>query len=82
VGEGDTPRDISRLTVPEALLDEMRGRIESLERQLEQANERDRENRRIIAVLTSRIPAIEAPTEAPQEPTESPVSATEQAGRV
>jgi hypothetical protein len=47
---------------------EMRGRIESLERQLEQANERDRENRRIIAALTQRIPAIEAPPEAPESP--------------
>jgi hypothetical protein len=56
------------LTVPKTLLDEMSGCIESLERQLEQANERDRENRRIIAALTSRIPAIESP----QEPTEAP----------
>jgi hypothetical protein len=71
------------LTVPEALLDEMRGRIESLERQLEQANERDRENRRIIAALTQRIPTIDAPQEAPgQEPPESPTAATEQPGRV
>jgi hypothetical protein len=123
VGEGDTPRDISRLIVPEAarqlgispeavrnrlsrgtlksvkeggtvyvlleadrlrhttdiptdrpddipqpLVEEMRGRIESLERQLEQANERDRENRRIIAALTSRIPAIEAPSDEPGSP--------------
>ena len=51
-----------------ALISEMRARIESLERQLEQANERDRENRRIIAALTSRIPEIEAP----QKPRESP----------
>ena len=35
--------------------------IEALRGQLEEANERDRENRRIIAALTSRIPAIEAP---------------------
>ena len=35
--------------------------IAALREQLEQANERDRENRRIIAALTSRIPAIEAP---------------------
>jgi hypothetical protein len=123
VGEGDTPRDISRLIVPEAarqlgispeavrnrllrrtlksvkeggtvyvlletdmrrhtgdmptdrpgdtlqpLVEEMRGRIESLERQLEQANERDRENRRIIAALTSRIPAIEAPADEREAP--------------
>jgi hypothetical protein len=52
----------------------MRGRIESLERQLERANERDRENRRIIAALTSRMPAIVAP--------EFPETATEQPGRV
>jgi len=38
--------------------------IEALRGQLEEANERDRENRRIIAALTSRIPAIEAPQEA------------------
>ena len=39
--------------------------IAALREQLEQANERDRENRRIIAALTSRIPAIEAPAETP-----------------
>lgn len=59
----DIPSD-----TPEALVVEMRSRIESLERQLEQANERDRENRRIIAALTSRIPAIEAPPEAQESP--------------
>jgi hypothetical protein len=42
--------------------------IAALREQLEQANERDRENRRIIAALTSRIPAIEAPTEATGAP--------------
>jgi hypothetical protein len=57
------------------LVDEMRGRIESLERQLEQANERDRENRRIIAALTQRIPAIEAPPEAPESPETPPGAA-------
>jgi len=46
----------------------MQGRIDSLERQLEEAAERDRENRRIIAALTSRIPAIEAPQEARESP--------------
>jgi hypothetical protein len=34
--------------------------IAALREQLEQANERDRENRRIIAALTSRIPELEA----------------------
>jgi hypothetical protein len=52
----------------------MRSRIESLERQLEQANERDRENRRIIAALTSRIPEIEAPrTTQPESPASPPM---------
>ena len=40
--------------------------IAALREQLEQANERDRENRRIIAALTSRIPALEAPQEPPE----------------
>jgi hypothetical protein len=40
--------------------------IAALREQLEQANERDRENRRIIAALTSRIPVIEAPAETPE----------------
>ena len=53
-----------------ALTSQMQARIESLEHQLEEANERDRENRRIIAALTSRIPAIEAP--ASPEERESP----------
>jgi DNA-binding Lrp family transcriptional regulator len=63
----DVPSDIPN-DIPQALVGEMRGRIESLERQLEQANERDRENRRIIAALTSRIPAIEASQEARKSP--------------
>jgi hypothetical protein len=55
----------------------MQGRIDSLERQLEEAAERDRENRRIILALTSRIPAIEAP----QEARESPETVEEEPGR-
>ena len=49
--------------------------IAALREQLEQANERDRENRRIIAALTSRIPAIEAPPgerESPETVEEEP----------
>jgi DNA-binding Lrp family transcriptional regulator len=54
--------------------------IARLEHDLEQANERDRENRRIIAALTQRIPAIEAP--ASPEPPEAPERGTdEQQGR-
>lgn len=48
----------------EELIRELRERIESLERQLEEANVRDREQRRIIAALTNRIPQLEAPPEA------------------
>ena len=42
--------------------------IAALREQLEQANERDRENRRIIAALTSSIPAIEAPSDERESP--------------
>jgi len=51
-----------------ALTSQMQARIESLEHQLEEANERDRENRRIIAALTSRIPALEAPSRERESP--------------
>jgi hypothetical protein len=62
------------------LLEALRDQIRDLRGQLEQANERDRENRRIIAALTSRIPAIEAA--ASPEPPGAPSEATEQPGRV
>ena len=42
--------------------------IAALREQLDEANTRDREQRRIIAGLTQRIPAIEAPPEAPGPP--------------
>jgi len=51
--------------------------IAALREQLEQANERARENRRIIAALTSRIPQLEAPAETP----EAYEAADEQQGR-
>ena len=70
----DAYRDVSR----DALLEAKDETIAALQEQLEQANERDRENRRIIAALTSRIPAIEAP----QESREPPSGATPQPGRV
>jgi hypothetical protein len=41
----------------------------ALERPLEAANERDRENRRLLAAALERIPPqLEAPTEATGEP--------------
>ena len=62
------------------LLEALRDQIRDLREHLEQANERDRENRRIIAALTSRIPAIEAA--ASPEPREPPSEATPQPDRV
>jgi chromosome segregation ATPase len=62
-----TEQTTDRPDEPNALISQMQGRIDSLERQLSEANERDRENRRIIAGLTSRIPAIEAPQEPPED---------------
>jgi hypothetical protein len=53
---GDRPSDRTDL-----LIAELQDRVRSLE-------EANRENRRIIAALTSRIPAIEAPTEPPGTP--------------
>ena len=44
-------------------IEDLREQVAYLREQLEEANERDRENRRIIAALTSRIPALEASQE-------------------
>ena len=49
----------------QGLIDAKDETIRLLQEQLEQANERDRENRRIIAALTSRIPELEPPREPP-----------------
>jgi hypothetical protein len=55
----------------QTLVESLQDQIGYLREQLNQANERDRENRRIIAALTSRIPQIEAPpTDASEEPSE------------
>jgi hypothetical protein len=69
VGEGSS--DTSRLV--ESLEDE----VAHLRRQLDQVNERDRENRRISAGLVQRVPELEAP----REPREVPESASEDIGR-
>ena len=67
----DTSVDMSRLV--EALEDE----VGHLRRQLDQANERDRENRRIIAGLVQRVPELETPPEARN----LPETGTEGAGK-
>jgi hypothetical protein len=60
---------------PTTLISALEDRIGSLERQLTEANERDRENRRIIAALTQRIPELEPPERSPA----APVTGTEEA---
>ena len=47
---------------------DLKDRIASLERQLEDARTTNRENRRLLAAALERIPAIEAPQDAPQAP--------------
>src|SRR5215217_7031424 len=59
-----------------ALIFELRAQIERLEDQLQKADERDRENRRLLAAALERIPPQ---LEAPSEPRESPETATETA---
>ena len=58
------------------LVDELRDRVGFLERQLEEAHEANRENRRIIAGLVQRVPELEA---AP-EPRDASVSTSEGRG--
>ena len=68
----------------DALLSEMRGRIEDLRVQLDAEREANRENRRIIAALTSRIPELSPASEESSSsmPPGGPETATEQLGRV
>src|SRR5215211_6871562 len=51
------------LTPTQAHLDSLQEQINYLREHLDRAEERDRENRRIIAALTQRIPAIEESSE-------------------
>src|SRR5215207_3911232 len=52
------------------LVERMASEINHLRGQLEEAHAANRENRRIIAALTQRIPELEAPQEAPATPSE------------
>jgi hypothetical protein len=64
----DTDQDTDRpRSEPDALISEMRGRVDDLREQLEAERQAHAEARRIIAGLVERIPAIEAP----QEPSEA-----------
>lgn len=59
-------------------IEELKGRIRHLEGELERRGEEAARAQHIIAGLVQRVPAIEAPPDAPPEPRESPVSATEE----
>jgi hypothetical protein len=74
----DDSNDQSIEQSPTALVEALQERIQSLERQLATAEERDRENRRLLAAALERIPAIEAPQDTLQEPRESPQTASEE----
>jgi len=63
------------------LLKELRNRVGSLENQLAEEREANRENRRIIAGLVQRVPELEPARESAPEARESPVSASEEEGR-
>ena len=63
---------------PDALIEALQDQIQTLKRQLATADERDRENRRLLAAALERIPAIEAPQDTPSEPRESPQTASEE----
>ncbi len=73
----DAGQDEGVYPEPSALTSEMRARIDDLKEQLEAEREANRENRRIIAALASRIPELEAA----QEPPESPENASEEPAR-
>ncbi len=71
----DESKDTSTVESLERLIRSQQERIEDLREQLSSEREANRENRRIIAGLTSRIPQLEAPTEAQedvQEPQQEP----------
>jgi hypothetical protein len=74
----DTDQDTDRpQSEPDALISEMRGRVDDLREQLEAERQAHAEARRIIAGLVERIPAIEAP----QETSEAAETAEEQQER-
>ena len=66
----DTDQDTDRpQSEPDALISEMRGRVDDLREQLEAERQAHAEARRIIAGLVERIPPqLEAPSEARESP--------------
>src|SRR5215207_8367327 len=68
--DADQPRpgrdqDDARSDDQGALVESLQDQVADLRSRLDREQEANRENRRIIAALTSRIPAIEAPAEQP-----------------
>lgn len=55
----------SEVEARQELVEELRDRVRSLEHQLEAERQAHAEARRIIAVLASRVPQLEAPPESP-----------------
>jgi hypothetical protein len=72
-GEGDTHAESAMF----ALLGELRDKNRILEEQLREANESNRENRRLLAALTQRIPELEPPQDTPSERRSSLETASE-----
>jgi hypothetical protein len=62
---GDTPPSMSH-GEPDALTSELRDRLHYVEGQLEAERQAHAEARRLLAAALERIPAIEAPQEAPE----------------
>ncbi len=79
-GASDTSSGLSNDT--SRLVENLEDEVAHLRRQLEQANERDRENRRIIAALTTRIPELPLAREhnGPPDESGSPLSPSEGEG--
>src|SRR5215212_4058307 len=76
-GEGDT----HAAAAMSALLEELRDKNRILEEQLREANESNRENRRLLAALTQRIPELEPPQDTASERRGSPETASEESDK-
>jgi hypothetical protein len=63
-----------------ALVEALQDQIDHLRKELDEAHQANRENRRLLAAALERIPEIEAPQEASGEQRESPVTSSEVSG--
>lgn len=71
--------DPSSLSEVQELVEVLRAQVEMLHAELDEAHAANRENRRIIAALTQRIPELEAPAQEPQGGSESVVEEPQRA---